>query len=62
MSGSGAIFLAGKHYWNNFMNVKFLVDEGAIWPEHIDLSQVVDTPEKAWAIFELFLSDMAMLD
>lgn len=50
------LILVGKDYWNNFMNLKFLAEEGAISPEDLDLIQVVDTPEEAWAIIRDFYS------
>jgi len=48
------IVLFGKDYWSRLLNLQMLVDEGAIAPEDLQLYDVVDEPEEAWAIVERF--------
>jgi predicted Rossmann-fold nucleotide-binding protein len=43
------IILVGKAYWNGFMNLLFLADEGASLQEDVDLITIVDTAQEAWA-------------
>lgn len=50
------MIMVGKDYWNGFMNLRFLADEGAISPEDLDLIQIVDTPEEAFALIKDFYS------
>lgn len=48
------LILVGKDYWNNFMNLQFLADEGAMSQEDVDGIHIVDTAEEAWAIIRDF--------
>lgn len=48
------VILVGKEYWNNFMNLQYLADEGAISPEDVHLISIVDTAEEAWEVIRSF--------
>jgi predicted Rossmann-fold nucleotide-binding protein len=48
------MILVGKDYWNKFMNIDFLVEEGAVSPEDLKLFHIVDTPSEAWEIIKDF--------
>ncbi len=42
------IILFGKDYWTQFINLEFLVNEGTIDPDDLDLLRYADTAEEAW--------------
>lgn len=44
------VILVGKEYWNNLINFEFLVEQGAIEPEDLDIFQFVDTADAAYDI------------
>jgi uncharacterized protein (TIGR00730 family) len=46
------IILLGKEYWQRLIDFTFLVEEGAIKEEDIDLFEIVDSADEAWAILE----------
>ena len=48
------IVLFGSDYWKRMMNFDFLVDEGVVSPQDLDLFQYADTPEAAWDIIKVF--------
>ena len=48
------IVLFGSEYWKRLIDFDFLVDEGVISPQDIDLFRYVDTPEDAWAAVKRF--------
>lgn len=50
------IVLVDKRYWNTFMNLEFLAEEGSISKEDLNLIHIVDTPEEAWEIIKDFYS------
>jgi uncharacterized protein (TIGR00730 family) len=43
------IVLVGKHYWDNAVNFEFLAQEGVINREDLDLFEIVDNADEAWA-------------
>lgn len=48
------IVLCGDGYWGRLLNLRVLVEEGAISPEDLELLHQVDTPEQAWAVIRDF--------
>lgn len=44
------VILFSRDYWNTLINWEFLVDEGTISPEDLDLIQYAETAEEAWNI------------
>ncbi|MBB1599546.1 TIGR00730 family Rossman fold protein [Variovorax sp. UMC13] len=48
------IVLFGSEYWKRLIDFDFLVEEGVISPQDIDLFRYVDTPEDAWAAVKRF--------
>jgi uncharacterized protein (TIGR00730 family) len=49
------IVLFGSDYWKSLLNFDFLVDEGVISPQDLQLFRYADTPEDAWdAIREFY--------
>jgi uncharacterized protein (TIGR00730 family) len=49
------IVLFGSEYWKKLVNFDFLVDEGVISPQDLDLFHYADTPQVAWdAIREFY--------
>lgn len=48
------VILVGKDYWNNFMDLHFLVEQGAMSQDDLNLFKIVDTPEEAWNHIEQF--------
>jgi uncharacterized protein (TIGR00730 family) len=42
------VVLVGKQWWKNFLNIEFLLDEGMISKEDLDIFEVVDRAEDAW--------------
>lgn len=51
---SRPIILVGKHYWNNLINFKFLVEQGTISEKDLDLIDIVDSSQEAWDIIKKF--------
>src|SRR3954470_9911304 len=49
------IVLFGSDYWKKLVNFDFLVDEGVVSPQDLQLFRYADTPEDAWdAIREFY--------
>ncbi|KTT22561.1 TIGR00730 family Rossman fold protein [Pseudacidovorax intermedius] len=48
------IVLFGSEYWKRLIDFDFLVDEGVISPEDVNLFRYVDTPEDAWTEIKRF--------
>lgn len=48
------IVLFGSEYWKRLIDFDFLVDEGVISPEDVNLFKYVDTPEDAWTEIKRF--------
>lgn len=44
------IILFGHEFWHRVVNFEALADEGVISPEDLNLFQIVETAEEAWAI------------
>ncbi|NPA27980.1 MAG: TIGR00730 family Rossman fold protein [Epsilonproteobacteria bacterium] len=42
------VVLVGKQWWKNFLNIEFLLDEGMISKEDLDIFEVVDSAKDAW--------------
>ncbi|TSE34491.1 LOG family protein [Tepidimonas charontis] len=42
------VFLYGSSYWKRLIDFEFMVEEGVISPEDLDLFTYVDSPEDAW--------------
>ena len=42
------IVLVGKQWWNNFLNLEFLIDEGVISENDLELFKMVDNAKEAW--------------
>jgi len=52
------VLLFGRQFWEKLINFDFLVEEGVIDPEDLDIFQFVDTAEEAGRIiFEYFNAD-----
>jgi predicted Rossmann-fold nucleotide-binding protein len=43
------IVLVGERYWRRLVDFEFLVDEGVIDPEDLDLFWFAETAEEIWA-------------
>jgi uncharacterized protein (TIGR00730 family) len=50
------IVLFGTEHWNRVLNLQWLVDEGAISPEDLDLFKLVDSVDEAWNVIRDFYS------
>jgi uncharacterized protein (TIGR00730 family) len=48
------IVLFGTDYWKQLLNFDFLIDQGVISPQDMDLFQFADTPEAAWEVIRGF--------
>lgn len=48
------VILFCKEFWDKAVNFEFLVDEGVIAPEDLELFQYVETAEEAWKIISEF--------
>jgi uncharacterized protein (TIGR00730 family) len=48
------IILYGRQYWDQVMDLDFLLAEGMIDPAHRELVAYADTPEEAWQIITQF--------
>ena len=48
------IILFGKEYWQKAVNFRFLVDEGVISPQDLELIQYVESAEEAWNVISRF--------
>jgi uncharacterized protein (TIGR00730 family) len=48
------IVLFGTDYWKQLVNFDFLIDQGVISPQDLDLFQYADTPEEAWEVIRGF--------
>ena len=42
------IVLVGKQWWNNLLNIEFLLDEGMISKEDLEIFKMVDNAKEAW--------------
>lgn len=51
------IILFGKNYWTQLVNFDFLVAEGTIDPEDLDLFRFADTAEQAWNLIQDYNKD-----
>src|SRR6202051_1148567 len=43
------VLVYGSEYWRRVLNLEALADAGTIAPEHVNLSQFVNTPDEAFA-------------
>ena len=43
------VVLFGRDYWRRLVDFEFLIEEGMIEREHLDLFDLVDTAEEAWS-------------
>lgn len=48
------VILYGREYWQQVLDLDFLLAEGMIDPEHLRLISYADTPEEAWQIITQF--------
>jgi uncharacterized protein (TIGR00730 family) len=48
------IILFGTPYWKKMVNFDFMISEGVIDPEDVDLFEYADTAEEAWGIIRDF--------
>jgi hypothetical protein len=48
------VVLFGNEFWRKLVNFDFLVEEGVISPQDLDLFTIVDTPEAAWEAIQSF--------
>jgi uncharacterized protein (TIGR00730 family) len=48
------VLLFGREYWSRAIDFEFLVDEGTISPEDLDIFQYVETAEEAWRAIASF--------
>ena len=48
------IVLFGSDYWKRLVNFDFLVEEGVVSPQDLELFQYADTPDAAWAVIREF--------
>ena len=48
------IILYGREYWDRVIDFQFLVDEGTVGPEHLDLIDYAETPQQAWDIIRRY--------
>lgn len=46
------VVLMGKEYWKRVIDFDFLVEQGAITESDINLFEIVDTADEAWAVLE----------
>ena len=44
------VILFGRDFWDNLINWQFLIDEGTIAPEDLDLISYAETAAEAWDI------------
>jgi uncharacterized protein (TIGR00730 family) len=42
------VVLVGKQWWNNFLNIEFLLDEGMIAQDDLEIFKMVDSAKEAW--------------
>ncbi len=42
------VVLVGRKYWERLVDFEFLVDEGTIAPEDLEIFEIVDSAEEAW--------------
>jgi len=42
------VVLVGEKYWNRLIDYDFLIDEGMIAPEDLEIFRIVDSAEEAW--------------
>ena len=48
------IILFGTQFWKRLINLDFLVEEGTISPENLDLFRYTDDPQEAWELIRAF--------
>ncbi|GAB3496631.1 LOG family protein [Curvibacter fontanus] len=48
------VVLHGSAFWKKLIDFEFLVEEGVISPQDVDLFSFVDTPEDAWEAIQSF--------
>ena len=51
------VILYGSAYWKAVLNFDVLVEKGAISPKDVDLFQMADTPEHAFALLQSGLTE-----
>lgn len=60
------VLLFGRDYWTHVINFDYLVDEGMISREDLDLFQFVETAEEAWNViarfYQLSIDQMCPID
>jgi hypothetical protein len=56
------ILLFGREYWSRVIDFQFLVEEGTISPEDLQLFRYVETAEEAWNKIVNFHSTRALTD
>jgi uncharacterized protein (TIGR00730 family) len=54
------VLLFGREFWERVINFDFLVEEGMISPEDIEIFQYVETAEEAWDIICDFYKRLAL--
>jgi len=42
------VVMVGKQWWSNFLNIEFLLEEGMISKEDLDIFVMVDSAKEAW--------------
>ncbi len=42
------VAIVGKQWWNNLLNIEFLIEEGMISPEDLNIFKVVNSAHEAW--------------
>jgi len=50
------VLLFGREFWQNVINFDFLIEEGVISPQDVDIFQFVETAEEAVTIIEKFFN------
>lgn len=51
------VLLFGENFWKKVINFDYLVEEGVIAPEDLDIFQYVETAEEAWQIIYKFYNN-----
>jgi hypothetical protein len=51
------VILVGREYWSKLIDWQFLVDEGTIAPDDIDLLQYAESAEEVWKLIAEFHAD-----
>jgi predicted Rossmann-fold nucleotide-binding protein len=48
------IILFGTQFWKRLINFEFLIEEGTISAENLDLFHYTDDPQEAWELIRAF--------